>query len=77
MRNIDERLVFINTKQYKGILKCRQTQKLRQPHKKKIVMIMLKVNNISSGEQIVIQDIEANLNKVEVFATNKEDYKSK
>jgi hypothetical protein len=80
--NTNERLVFVNAKQYKGILKHRQTRKLRQPHKKKFTMILPKVNNISSKashasvEQIEIKDLKPNLDKAEVFEANKEDRKA-
>ena len=46
--NIEERLVFVNAKQYKGILKHRQIHKLRQQHKKKLAMILQKMNNLSN-----------------------------
>ena len=80
--NIDKILVFVNAKQYKGILKRMQTQKLRKPHKKKFTMTPSKVNNISSKvsqtnvEQIeIIKDLKSNLNKAQVFTANKEDIK--
>ena len=80
--NIEERLVFINAKQYKGILKHRQICKLRQPHKKKLAMILPKMNSLSSKashtrvKQIEnFKDLEASLNKSDVSVTNIEGSK--
>lgn len=76
-------MVFVNAKQYKGILRRRQIRKLRQTPKKKISMVLPKVNNISSkasqtsvGKREAIKGIKSSLIRIEGFVANKEDKKS-